>query len=539
MHLGVDLDNTLVCYDEVFLWGAHHLKLLPDGWSGNRKEVRDYLRSDPYGEEVWQRLQGKVYGHWMYRASLFVGVYRFLWRCRVRKIRVDIVSHKSMFGHFDREKIPLRDCAMDFLRHAGLFSENDNSMIKSVEFVSNQEKKLQLIEKKNFDWFIDDIPELLESEKFPTQTSALLFEPNGNGYTGKLDTVISWSELERRLLGQWTTNELREISSDISNTKINSVEPLSGGGNTSISKIQFFDKNEAALKIYWEDSQHDRLYSEYESVGILHKRNITQVPKPIGVSRTLKAAMYQWVDGKPLDEPTKFDLDQALEFLEQIQEIQTTRDLKHFPDAAAAVFSGSQLEEQFIERLSDLNKYSEQSGALQRFLKEELKPTANEIIKWCKSNWLNTPSYYDSLGSKERVLSPSDFGFHNALRESTGRVIFLDFEYFGWDDPAKLVGDFMLHPGMHLSNELKAKWMTGTEKLFGSQVTVRVRTMWPLLGLCWCIIMLNVYRRDIWLRRVHARSGQEKELDQTKSRQLNRSRNLLNELREQYRKFPY
>ena len=41
-----------------------------------------------------------------------------------------------------------------------------------------------------------------------------------------------------------------------------------------------------------------------------------------------------------------------------------------------------------------------------------------------------------------RCLSPSDFGFHNALREPSGRLRFIDFEYAGWDDPAKLVGDF-------------------------------------------------------------------------------------------------
>src|SRR4029077_9202981 len=39
------------------------------------------------------------------------------------------------------------------------------------------------------------------------------------------------------------------------------------------------------------------------------------------------------------------------------------------------------------------------------------------------------------------ILSPSDFGFHNALVDG-GRVGFVDFEYAGRDDPAKLIGDF-------------------------------------------------------------------------------------------------
>ena len=48
----------------------------------------------------------------------------------------------------------------------------------------------------------------------------------------------------------------------------------------------------------------------------------------------------------------------------------------------------------------------------------------------------------EELGPADRVLSPSDFGFHNALLDRQGNVRFFDFEYAGWDDPAKLVCDF-------------------------------------------------------------------------------------------------
>ena len=52
------------------------------------------------------------------------------------------------------------------------------------------------------------------------------------------------------------------------------------------------------------------------------------------------------------------------------------------------------------------------------------------------------------LPVEQRTLSPSDFGFHNALRRPDGRVVFLDLEYFGWDDPAKMISDFLLHPAL-------------------------------------------------------------------------------------------
>lgn len=45
-----------------------------------------------------------------------------------------------------------------------------------------------------------------------------------------------------------------------------------------------------------------------------------------------------------------------------------------------------------------------------------------------------------------QIVSPSDFGFHNILRLSSGQFLFLDFEYAGWDDPAKLICDFFCQP---------------------------------------------------------------------------------------------
>ncbi len=50
------------------------------------------------------------------------------------------------------------------------------------------------------------------------------------------------------------------------------------------------------------------------------------------------------------------------------------------------------------------------------------------------------------LAPEAEILSPSDFGFHNALADAAGTLTFLDFEYAGRDDPAKLVSDFFCCP---------------------------------------------------------------------------------------------
>ena len=72
------------------------------------------------------------------------------------------------------------------------------------------------------------------------------------------------------------------------------------------------------------------------------------------------------------------------------------------------------------------------------------------------------------LTSFHRTLSPSDFGFHNAIRRSDDVLIFIDFEYFGWDDPAKTISDFLLHPAMQLNEEHSQMFLSNCTNVFST-----------------------------------------------------------------------
>ena len=85
----------------------------------------------------------------------------------------------------------------------------------------------------------------------------------------------------------------------------------------------------------------------------------------------------------------------------------------------------------------------------------------------------------------QRTLSPSDFGFHNALKRPDGRLAFLDLEYFGWDDPAKTIADFLLHPGMELSLPLRTHFLHRAIESFPTVpgLLLRVRVVYLLFAL--------------------------------------------------------
>ena len=124
MLLGLDFDNTLVSYDEVFRLLAINERVIDSSWTGNKLQLKNYLLSEPNGEFKWQLLQGKAYGKFMHKANLQTGVKDFLLQCKKKKIPICIVSHKTIFGIHDEEKIPLRDEALKWMHKQGFFKES-------------------------------------------------------------------------------------------------------------------------------------------------------------------------------------------------------------------------------------------------------------------------------------------------------------------------------------------------------------------------------------------------------------------------------
>ena len=139
-----------------------------------------------------------------------------------------------------------------------------------------------------------------------------------------------------------------------------------------------------------------------------------------------------------------------------------------------------------------------------------------------------------------QILSPSDMGFHNAVRDSQGTWRFFDFEYFGWDDPAKLVSDFILHPGpgMQLTAPLQELFLSAVLPLFGEDPLFRKRLacVYPLYGLKWCCILLNEFLPDSLARREFAAAGERQAVSRQRE-QLDKARRMIERVRRERRRF--
>ena len=91
-----------------------------------------------------------------------------------------------------------------------------------------------------------------------------------------------------------------------------------------------------------------------------------------------------------------------------------------------------------------------------------------------------------------------------------GRLSFIDFEYFGWDDPVKLTADFLWHPAMQLSPEIASGWQNAMLKLFADDPDFahRLNVAMPLYGMRWIMILLNEFLPGIAERRRLAGGGE-------------------------------
>ncbi|HTW10424.1 MAG TPA: hypothetical protein VME46_23165 [Acidimicrobiales bacterium] len=202
-RVAVDLDNTLICYDRVFVEAACNRGLVPDGFVGGKQAVRDQIRQLPDGETLWQELQGEVYGGRINGAVLFDGAMNFLRRCHIEGAHVWIVSHKTQFNSHDPERVDLREAARRWLElrvfgHEGLGLGQDD-----VFFEETRQAKVARLVSLQCTHVIDDLVEVFSEPGFPDGMRRIRFDPacpTGDG------SWASWPEIEMELYGHAQPN---------------------------------------------------------------------------------------------------------------------------------------------------------------------------------------------------------------------------------------------------------------------------------------------------------------------------------------------
>jgi Phosphotransferase enzyme family len=337
-----------------------------------------------------------------------------------------------------------------------------------------------------------------------------------------------------------TAPDLQAICRDAIGRDVISWQPIGAGGNSRVYCVDLegVPPVRFVVKFYRSDpgDPRDRLGTEFGSLQFLWQNGVRAVPCPIAIDRARGCALYEHIAGEPSSSHgcTSADVDASVDFLGALKRLREVRGSDALPPASEACFSLGTIVASITHRLARLRRDAGGGDvpALGRWIDRTFVTLMTEANRWCRDAALQCGIPFDEpIGPDARTLSPSDFGFHNAIRRPDGSLAFVDFEYFGWDDPAKTIVDYVLHPGMALEDPLKHHFAARAEALFADipGLAARARIVYPLFGLKWALILLNEFLPE---------RAAGSTIERRRS-QLDKAQALADRVAEEYTRNPY
>lgn len=201
LHIGIDLDNTIIDYEHVFGPVAAEIGVLEGEQAiGGKETIKARLIAADPSEELWMRVQGQVYGRLIRLARPYEGVRDCLGQLLRAGDRISIVSHKTRYGHFDPGEVDLWQAARAWLAENGFLSGGLGIDAGAVHFEETREAKVQRIRTLGCDIFIDDLLEVLSHPEFPVACSRIWFAANRPREEGiRFELCRNWAEIMDRL----------------------------------------------------------------------------------------------------------------------------------------------------------------------------------------------------------------------------------------------------------------------------------------------------------------------------------------------------
>jgi hypothetical protein len=311
---------------------------------------------------------------------------------------------------------------------------------------------------------------------------------------------------------------------------------LRGGANNRVFLVQDA-QHRAVLKYYFQNANdpRDRFCAERAFYEFVRFNGIHRVPEPLAWDAGLRVGLFTFVAGRRL-KPNEVDggrVKRAAEFVAELNRFRQSALVQNIPLGSEACFSIAEhltCIERRVSRMQAIVTQTETERAAAALVRDQLEPAWRQIRKSIrdrasdKSGW----KFDVTLDESERCLSPSDFGFHNAFLAADDQLCFFDFEYAGWDDPAKLICDFFCQPELPVATEHWDLFASTLAESLGADKTLgaRARLLFAAYQIKWCCIMLNDFVRVDGARRNFAVGVSE----ERKAAQVERARQSLQQL---------
>ena len=275
---------------------------------------------------------------------------------------------------------------------------------------------------------------------------------------------------------------------------------LPGGANNRVYRVSG-TQPPALLKAYFRGpgDSRDRLGAEFGFLRFASDRGITGIPRAFACDPAAGVGLYEFVGGRlvraqDVGEP---EVRRAAAFVEDVNRGRHEPAARRLPTASEACFAlREHLEcvERRVDRLTGVSGATPLERRAKELVEDALVPTWRSVRATAEARSASLGVSLDALlPSERRCISPSDFGFHNALVSAGGELTFLDFEYAGWDDPAKLICDFFCQVAVPVGGEHLPAFAQRVIAAVGGDESdlARAELLLPVYRVKWCCIQLN------------------------------------------------
>lgn len=304
------------------------------------------------------------------------------------------------------------------------------------------------------------------------------------------------------------------------------LQPIDGGANNRVFRVDV-GGTVALLKVYFHHraDPRDRLRAEFSFSTFAWNNGMRCLPRPLASDPHNHLGLYEFVKGRrPMpSEITTEIVQQALFFYRELNRHKHQPEAGALPTASEACFSiAAHLDcvEQRVRRLLAATDPEAVS-----FAREKLSRVWDDVSVAVRRRAAALGLQLEEvLSPADRCLSPSDFGFHNALLEASGQVRFIDFEYAGWDDLAKTVCDFFCQPAVPVSENFQPMFVDAVVENLPERErhAQRILLLLPVYQVKWCCILLNDFLPVGGQRRRFARSGVDQDVERKKQLEMAR-----------------
>lgn len=311
-----------------------------------------------------------------------------------------------------------------------------------------------------------------------------------------------------------------------------------GGGNNRIFfVVDTSTGRRFVAKCYFShpSDKRDRLGAEFAFLSYATRIGLQCVPEPIAHDADNQVGLYEFIEGRKLEptDVTEHRVDLAARFFSALNEngiVDSARSLPFASEACFSIADHGALVGRRIERLAAIDPGSDVDREALRFvdrMSKEWPGVSADVSKRADQQGIKTEAV---LPQAKRCISPSDFGFHNALLESTEELYFIDFEYAGWDDPAKMAADFFCQPQVPVDRGFLERFLTIAMAFskYSDELITRAKLLLPIYQMKWCCIVMNEFLTEAASRRRFA-NPDINELDR-KHLQLDKAKRMFDSI---------